>query len=182
VQGYVIMLLFGTNVAWTYRGPDVLFNVSGLLSVPALGYANIPHVLSAPCQAAHGPSEPVLGLTSCARAVTVDVLPEPFTAGFARPHPPRTRCFPLSPHPLPRRGQGNVKLGYLVPWLGLGAAVEALYWRVLTPTSLLLAHLVPGALAAAAVATLVLSEDLGLPLLRPLRLRIGKALGRRAQP
>lgn len=82
-QGYVIMLLFGRNVAWTYEGPDAWFH-------------------------------------------------------------------------------GNVKTGYLVPWLGLGAAVELGWVPLLSPVAAALSpHLWLG-LALAAAWTLLTSEDLGL--------------------
>ena len=56
--------------------------------------------------------------------------------------------------------QGNVKGSYLVPWLGLGLAVELLWQWALIPAGLVVFPYAPTYLLAVAIATLVFSEDL----------------------
>jgi hypothetical protein len=70
---------------------------------------------------------------------------------------------------------GNVKTGYLVPWLGLGLAVELGWGLVLVPVSQSLAPLVWLALALTAAWTMILSEDMGL--IVPVRVQTGSLKG-----
>ena len=56
---------------------------------------------------------------------------------------------------------GNVKLGYLVPWLALGTAVELLWSPVIVPASAAIAPHLWTLLLAAVPPTLLWSEDIG---------------------